>query len=331
MAVSELLDPFNRNLNYLRISVTDRCNLNCVYCNPNKLSPKLTHEDILTYEEILRIVETGVNLGIKKVRVTGGEPLTKKNIYVFLKKLATIQGLEDISLTTNGIFLKPNLAKIKDAGVKRINISLDTLDRQKFQYISGFDKFNVVWEGIEQAHKIGLAPIKLNVVALKNINDDEFIDLAKLSITYPFHIRFIEYMPIGNSKIKPENQILASEIKKKICELGELKAIANTGLDGPAERYKFKGARGEIGFIQPISKHFCKQCNRLRLTASGKLRSCLLSNHQVDIKTPLRSGCSDQELHNIFLETIRYKQLEHQLNGKQKENLSPDQMSSIGG
>ena len=326
MSVSKLVDPFNRNLNYLRVSITDRCNLNCIYCNPNKLSPKLDYKDVLTYEEILRIVKVGVKIGIKKVRITGGEPLTKKNIYTFLNNLTDIDGIEDVSLTTNGIFLKDNIRKIKDAGIKRINISLDTLNREKYCQITGSDKFEDVWEGIELAHKLSFSPIKLNTVALRNINDDEFKDLANLSIHYPFHIRFIEYMPIGNSKIRKEHQILASEIKERIQALGELIPIMHSGFDGPAERYRFKHAKGEIGFIRPISKHFCQHCNRLRLTSSGNIRSCLLSKHQVDLKTPIRNGCSDQELHNLFLETIRHKQQEHRLKG----NLS-DQMSSIGG
>ncbi|QTA85956.1 GTP 3',8-cyclase MoaA [Desulfonema magnum] len=327
-----LTDRYNRNLNYLRVSVTDRCNLRCIYCSPHNPLP-LPHEDILTYEEILRIIRTGVRLGISKVRITGGEPLVRKGIYSFLKELGRIEGISDISLTTNGVFLKDNLEKIRSAGIKRLNISMDTLNRLRFKEITGRDNFDKVWEGIMSAHEMGFDPIKINVVVLNGINDDELTELAKLSFSYPFHIRFIEYMPIGNQKLEGINQdleLLAPDIMKRISVLGILNPVENGINDGPADRYQFEGAKGEIGLIRPLSHHFCYKCNRLRLTANGHLRACLLSDKEDDIKGPLRKGCSDSELADIFLEAVRHKPFEHHVRARHSSGVS-GQMSAIGG
>ena len=330
MPNSKLIDRCNRKLNYLRISITDRCNLKCIYCVPYDFIPKLPHKEILSYEEILHIVRISVRLGISKVRITGGEPLVRKGVYDFLEQLTKIQGLLDISLTTNGVLLKDNINKIKSAGIKRINISLDTLNRKKFRQIAGYDFFNQIWEGIELAQKMGFDPIKINVVPLKGVNYDELLDIAALSIAYPFHIRFIEYMPMGTNQMEIDRHLLFPEIKKQINQLGKLIPVEKGMNDGPAERFKFESARGEIGFIRPISRHFCNTCNRLRLTASGQLRPCLMSDVQVDLKTPLRKGCSDDELTEVFLKAVRLKPSEH--------NLSVDhpagalaQMCAIGG
>ncbi len=217
----KLIDPYNRHLNYLRISITDRCNLKCIYCVPRDLIPRLSHDEILTYEEILRLVRIGIKLGISKIRVTGGEPLVRKGVYGFLADLNRLDGLTDLSLTTNGVSLKANLDKIKSAGIKRLNISLDTLNRTKFEQITGLDLFNQVWQGIEMALEMGFHPIKLNIVALNGINDDELTDMARLSFDYPLHIRFIEYMPIGESQIGNGPLLLAPEIKKRISAIGQ--------------------------------------------------------------------------------------------------------------
>jgi len=327
---SKLIDPCNRKLNYLRISITDRCNLRCIYCVPYGFIPKLPHKEILSYEEILHIVRISVGLGISKVRITGGEPLVRKGVYGFLKRLTKIEGLLDISLTTNGVFLKDNINKIKSAGIKRINISLDTLNRKKYRKITGYDFFDQVWEGIELAHKMGFDPVKLNVVPLKGINDDELTDIAALSIDYPFHIRFIEYMPMGTNQMESDHHLLFPEIKKRIDQFGKLIPVEKDMNDGPAERFKFESAKGEIGFIRPISQHFCSTCNRLRLTASGQLRPCLMSDVQVDLKTPLRKGCSDAELAEVFLQAVRLKPLGHNLSGDHPVGVSA-QMCAIGG
>ena len=330
MSELKLIDPCNRHLNYLRISITDRCNLKCIYCVPRDHITRLSHAEILTYEEILRLVKVGIQLGISKVRVTGGEPLVRKGVYKFLSDLRRISGLADLSLTTNGVALRDNLEKIKSSGIKRINISLDTLKRQKFAEITGLDFFDQVWQGIERARKMGFHPIKINVVALNGVNDDELVDMAHLSIEYPFHVRFIEYMPIGDSQMGSPPLLLAPEIKKRISVLGNLIPIRNSLNDGPAQRYRFDGAPGEIGFIHALSQHFCDRCNRLRLTASGQLRPCLLSGHQEDIKGPLRAGCSDEDLAQIFFRAVRHKPTDHNLAVGNPSRVC-GQMRAIGG
>jgi cyclic pyranopterin phosphate synthase len=330
LAELKLIDPYNRHLNYLRISITDRCNLKCIYCVPRDLIPRLSHDDILTYEEILRLVRIGIKLGISKIRVTGGEPLVRKGVYGFLADLSKLDGLADVSLTTNGVSLKANLKKIKAAGIKRINISLDTLNRAKFERIAGFNLFDQVWQGIEMALEMGFHPIKLNIVALNGINDDELTDMARLSFDYPLHIRFIEYMPIGESQIGNGPLLLAPEIKKRISELGSLIPVTNTIDDGPAQRYHFEGAAGEIGFIHALSHHFCDRCNRLRLTARGRLRPCLLSDHHEDVKEVMRSGGTDEELMGVFFKAVRHKPSDHNL-AIQNPTRVCGQMSSIGG
>jgi cyclic pyranopterin phosphate synthase len=326
----KLIDRYNRHLNYLRISITDRCNLHCLYCVPQDLIPRLHHDDILRYEEIIRIVKVGIGLGISKVRVTGGEPLVRKGVYDFLKDLTAIAGLSDVSLTTNGVLLQENIRKIYDAGISRINISLDTLNRNKFEKITGHDAFNRVWQGIEAAQAIGFAPIKLNIVALNGINDEELTDMARLSLTRPFHIRFIEYMPIGKSRMGNGPLLLAPEIKERFRVLGKLIPIKNDQNDGPAKRYKIEGAVGEIGFIPAISQHFCNGCNRLRLTASGQLRPCLLSDHQEDLRGLLRGGGSDQQLAEHFFKAVRHKPSDHNLAGQRAGRVC-GQMRAIGG
>jgi cyclic pyranopterin phosphate synthase len=297
---------------------------------PYDFIPKIAHKEILSYEEILRIVRISVRLGISKIRITGGEPLVRKGVYNFLEQLTKIQGLLDISLTTNGVLLKDNINKIRSAGIKRINISLDTLNRKKFSQITGHDFFNQIWEGIVLAQKMGFDPIKINVVPLKGVNDDELLDIAALSIEYPFHIRFIEYMPMGTNNMEIDRHLLAPEIKKRINQLGKLIPIEKSINDGPAERFKFESARGEIGFIRPISQHFCNTCNRLRLTASGQLRPCLMSDVQIDLKTPLRKECSDGKLAEVFLQAVRQKPSEHNLSIGHPAIVSA-QMCAIGG
>ena len=260
MEKTVLTDNFNRHLEYLRISVTDRCNLRCLYCVPKGIVPKVPHDDIMRYEEILRVVNIGVAAGIRKVRVTGGEPFLRKGIGSFLRKLGEVKGLSDISLTTNGYLLEQKVDLIKKAGIRRINVSLDTLDREKFANITGYDVFDKVWRGIMQAHASGLKPIKINVVALKGYNDEELVEMAGLSMEYPFHIRFIEYMPIGDSRMHAGDSILAPEIKQRVEALGKLAPVEKGRMDGPAERFRFAGAPGEIGFIRPMSRHFCTAC-----------------------------------------------------------------------
>ena len=326
-----LIDRHNRLLNYLRISVTDRCNLRCLYCMPLGSQVKLRHEDILTFEEILRLAGIAIDLGIDRIRVTGGEPLVRKGIREFLPLLGSLKGLSDISITTNGVYLIENIDTIRSSGIKRINISLDTLNREKYKKITGHDSFEAVWEGIDLARKLGFQPIKINVVVMQGINDDEVVDLARLSQRYPYCIRFIEYMPI--SVVKSDTQLISvsnSWIKEKLGKLGKLVRTSKNSSSGPAECYRLEGAPGEIGFISPMTHHFCRECNRLRITASGHLRPCLLSDLEEDLKNPMRSGASDQDLAGIFLRAAKNKPRGHHL-ASEHENRLTGQMSTIGG
>jgi cyclic pyranopterin phosphate synthase len=327
---TELVDRYDRRLNYLRISVTDRCNLRCTYCVPPERIPRLTHTEILRYEEILRIVRIGVDLGITKVRVTGGEPLVRKGVIGFLESLSETSGISELTLTTNGVFLKDHVQRIRAAGIQRLNISLDSLQREKFARITGSDAFDRVWQGIEAVRRSGFEPIKLNVVALRGINDDELVDFARLTFQYPYHVRFIEHMPIGKSRMKATAPLLVPEIKEMIRPLGEMQPVEKNIDDGPAQRFRFREAPGEIGFISALSHHFCSSCNRLRLTASGQLRPCLLSDHQLDLKGLMRGGGSDSQLAEMFLQAVRNKPSDHSLAVNDPTGVSC-QMSSIGG
>jgi cyclic pyranopterin phosphate synthase len=324
-----LIDRYRRHLNYLRISITDRCNLRCIYCNPRLPGKKLRHKEILRYEEILRIARIGVVLGVDKIRITGGEPLVRDGCCAFLEKLAAIEGLRDISLTTNGILLKDNIDDIAAAGINRLNISLDTLQPDKYTQITGYDGFHRVWEGIILALEKGFHPVKINCVAMRGVNDDELVALAELSLKYPLHIRFIELMPIGEAHAPVSDPLLIPEIKNRIAILGDLCPVARAIGDGPAMRYKFENAMGEIGFISPVSNHFCTACNRLRLTADGHILSCLLSDICEDIKTPLRLGLLDDDLKAVFVKAVARKPFAHpeHLTGQ----MQPEQMISIGG
>jgi cyclic pyranopterin phosphate synthase len=301
-----------------------------MYCSPAAQLHRLKHADILRYEEILRLIRIGVSLGISKVRVTGGEPLVRKGAADFLADLSHIPGLSEVTLTTNGILLKDNIDRIKDAGIRRINISLDTLQKKKFQDITGANLFDQVWAGITAAKQLGFHPIKINVVALRGVNEDELLDFAKLTCDNPYHIRFIEFMPIGKARIKFGPPLLVTEIKERLKPLGMMIPIKKDPDDGPAERFKIENAAGEIGFISALSHHFCSSCNRLRLTASGQLRPCLLSDRQLDLKGALRNGASDKKLAEIFCRAVANKPSDHSLTANEPSGVTC-QMSSIGG
>ncbi len=329
METRELADRYNRQVNYLRVSITDRCNLNCIYCRPANEPFTLAHEDILTYEEILRIVAVGNRLGITKVRVTGGEPLVRKNAASLLRRIIAFEGISDVSLTTNGVLLADNLAVIREAGVKRLNISLDTLNREKFRQITGRDAFGRVWAGLMRALEAGFSPVKLNVVVMRGINDDELRELARLSVDLPLHVRFIEYMPTGDRQVDAGRQMLSPEIKQRLQQAGKLLPLTGPG-GGTAERFRLAGAKGEIGFISPWSKHFCATCNRLRLTADGRLLACLLSPQAVDIKTPLRQGAGEKELAGMIRRAV-WNKPGYAGNDHPRQGALPRIMSTVGG
>lgn len=325
-----LTDTEQRTIRYLRVSITDRCNLRCLYCAPDGRIPRLAHGQILSYEEILRIVRVGVGLGIRKVRVTGGEPLVRKGVIHFLRQLTAIPALADVSLTTNGVLLESCAQAIFDAGIRRINVSLDSLHRQRYAHITGYDRFDQVWAGILKAHAIGFSPIKINVVAMRRINEDEIVEFGKLSMDYPFHVRFIEYMPIGNSRTTIQDQILTPEIQDRIRTLGDLVPVEGKENDGPARRFRIAGANGEVGFISALSQHFCDQCNRLRLTADGKLRACLLSDKYESLKEALRDGGGDEAIAAVFRAAVRKKWAGHTLGSTDTAPVT-ELMQKIGG
>lgn len=328
-----LIDRYQRRINYLRVSVTDRCNLRCIYCMPPEGIKPLGHEDILRFEEIEEIVRYSIDWGIDKVRITGGEPLVRKGVVYLVEILANLKGVEDLSMTTNGILLRDYVRDLKNAGLQRINISLDSLDANKFHRITKVGRLSLVLDGIEEALKRGLAPVKINVVVMKGINDDEVLDFAKMSLDRPLHIRFIEYMPFCDrkgAKLTAKAQkssfefVSTSIIRERLRELGELIPAEVKGA-GPAKSFRFEKSLGTIGFITPMSEHFCVTCNRLRLTADGKLYPCLFSDYGIDIKTPLRTGAGYREIKELFEEALKNKPEKHFIKGNDQV------MSKIGG
>jgi len=305
-------DRYGRQIDYLRISVTDRCNLRCIYCMPAEGVADKAHEEILRFEEILKVVQAALQIGINKFRLTGGEPLLRKDIISFIRALALLPGVADLAVTTNGTLLNQLGEQLWDAGVNRLNISLDTLDPDKFQRITRRGDFQQVWQGILNAVKLGFQPIKLNVVALKGFNDSEWTDFARLTLDHPLHVRFIELMPIGTSWNMTDSFVSCVEVRETIeREFSELEPVHTVQGSGPAEYYTLQEAEGTIGFIHAMSNHFCKTCNRLRLTADGKLRPCLHDQHEVDLRGALRSGASAEELQRFFSEAIALKPANH--------------------
>lgn len=322
-----------RPINYLRISVTDRCNFRCRYCVPAAPFTVIPHEQIARYEEILRITRLACDMGITKVRVTGGEPFVRKNILSFIGQLCAIDTLSDISITTNGALLtRDKIQALIDMGIKRLNFSLDTLNPARFEAITRRDRFDRVWESITIAHELGMAPIKINTVVMRGVNEDEVAAIAGLTRDFPFHVRFIEYMPMGESHLEKRQQVLTAEIRERIeSELGPLEQMPRRTGDGPSKNYQLAGASGVVGFITPISSHFCSECNRLRLTSRGFLRPCLLNDYETDILTPLREGATDGRLKEIIRSSLKHKPLFHTLGEQRPKNMPISHMTSIGG
>lgn len=333
------MDLFSRSISYLRLSLTDRCNLRCMYCVTEDESAgclsKLGQDELLTYEELLWVVRVAVGMGITKVRLTGGEPLVRRGVLGFIRELMAIDGLGDVRITTNGVLLAQHARELLDAGVNKVNISLDSLKPQRVQDITGVDCFAAVWRGIETVLGLGFTTVKLNMVAMRHINDDEILEFARLSQRLPLQVRFIEFMPIGaSSRWNADTYISTDEIMGRIGTIGELIPLQKGRNDGPAKVFRLgEEAAGSLGFISPLSHHFCDRCNRLRLTSAGTLRSCLLHDSEVDLRAVLRHQPSDATIQAALVEAIRNKPRGHQLEERLQRSGSDchGRMSRIGG
>lgn len=308
------IDSYHRVIRYLRISVTDRCNLRCQYCMPAGGIPLLEHAAVLRYEEIARVARVAAGLGITHIRLTGGEPLARKGLTDLVRQIAMIDGIEDISLTTNGTLLAGQAQALAAAGLRRVNISLDSLRPERYREITRCGNIADVLAGIDAVRQAGLEPLKVNVVAVRGVNDDELVDFARRTVDEGWNVRFIERMPIGTSaKNNQDGYISADEVQQVIeTGCGPLLPDVLYG-SGPARYWRIPGAAGTIGFISALSRHFCPQCNRLRLSADGRLMPCLFSPLEYDIRTPLRAGASDEELAALLRQVIAAKPASHHI------------------
>ena len=301
-----LTDRFNRIINYLRISITDRCDLQCKYC-VDKDMPFIPHAEILTYEEIIRFVKISAGLGVTKVRLTGGEPLRRKDLAFLLREIATVHGIEDISLTTNGLSLGEKVCELKEAGLRRVNISLDTLKRDRFSFITGVDAYDRVLESIRKARNAGLSPVKINTVIIKDFNDDEVLDFVEFAKEENVEVRFIEFMPFGGTGMWDSSKVVTSaDLEALIKKTYDLVPAVNHHR-GPARMFALAGDHGKVGFISPMTSHICSDCNRLRLTPDGKIKPCLFSDAEYDVKALLRGSSTDDEIAAFVHEIVAVK------------------------
>ena len=342
-----LRDSFGRVIDYLRISVTDRCNLRCVYCMPPQGIQLKAHSEILTYEEIVVVVRAAAALGIRKVRLTGGEPLVRPHVERLVEMVAAVPGIQDVSLTTNAVLLDRQAGALSRAGLRRVNVSLDTLRADRFERITRFGHVADVWRGLEAAEHEGLTPIKLNAVVVRGMNDDELADFVALTRTHAWHVRFIELMPVSNEgdwgeHLPPpgDRLVTTEEMQARLSDdlgvpdlFSESLAVSGVTGNGPARVFRLPDALGTLGFISPVSQHFCPTCNRLRLTADGKLRPCLLANGEVDVIGALRNGASEGDVQALLLRAVEHKPERHQLDEGLAASRSIGQrvMAQIGG
>jgi cyclic pyranopterin phosphate synthase len=330
MNKNNLTDKFGRKYKYLRVSVTDRCNFRCKYCMPTHNFTMLKHSDILSYEEMIFAVNIFAKLGINKIRVTGGEPLVRKDIEFFLKELKEINGIKEVTLTTNGSLLDKLANQIYEAGIKRINVSLDSLKPDRYMHITGGFEINKVLKGIEAAKNAGLSPVKINTVAIKGFNDDEIIDFCEFASVNNLNVRFIEFMPIGNNfEWKKDNIITGDEILKIIREKYDIVKIEKSSMSGPAENYKLSNG-AIVGIITPISNHFCNECDKLRLTSDGKIRPCLLSDNEIDVSQAIKNK-DEKLLFELLKKSLNTKEEHHSISADTISETYKRTMSKIGG
>ncbi|MBI5298504.1 MAG: GTP 3',8-cyclase MoaA [Chloroflexi bacterium] len=310
------IDPFGRAITYLRISLTDRCNLRCVYCMPQDGLQWQSRASQLSVEEIARVVESAARGGVTRVRLTGGEPLVHPHIVEIVRRIASISAIEEVSLTTNAMLLERLAQPLADAGLKRVNISLDSLDADKFRRITRDGDIDRVWRGIAAAECSHLAPLKLNTVIVRGLNADELPALARLTLENDWHVRFIEVMPIGNAQNwgegfpAPSERYISVHEMRDMLSTFDLQPVTAPQGNGPARTYRIPNALGTVGFISPLGEHFCQNCNRLRLTSDGKLRSCLVTPNEVSLRDALRSG---QPLEPFFEQAIAQKPQHHDM------------------
>jgi len=329
--LAEYDSDFPRPVDYMRISITDRCNQRCFYCMPQGDVQLFSHREILSYEEILSIVAAAVKTGFRKFRITGGEPLVRRGICEFIRKMVAVTGVEEVVLTTNGVLLEDLAPALYAAGLRRLNISLDTLNPLKFQKITKRDHFQRVLQGIEAARRIGFNPLKINMVVIRGVNEDELEDFGRWAIQEALAVRFIEYMPIGCRNLWDADKLVSiDEMRLRLERVMDLHPLNRHASDGPARRYRLGTTQGEIGLIGAVSHHFCHSCNRLRLTPEGKLRPCLLRDEEIDIRNPLRAGCDEAKLIDLIQTAVGAKINRHapDLFFKQRAQRG---MSRIGG
>lgn len=308
------IDRFGRKIQYLRISLTDHCNLRCLYCMPEEMTFR-PNSDLMQDDEVLYFTRLFADLGFNKIRLTGGEPTIRANVVDIVRGIASTPGIETVTMTTNGLLLARLAEPLARAGLKRVNISLDSLDPNNFKQLTRWGDMEDVWEGIMAAEAAGLTPVKINAVVVGGYNEDEVVDLARLTIKHPWQVRFIEMMPLGGvTDFQLSQVITADQIKAQVVSaVGALENINDGELDGEARLYRLPGAKGELGFISSISNPFCSACNRARLTADGILRMCLLRDLEVDLLTPLRTGAGEEELRRLILSAIWNKPWGHGL------------------
>ncbi len=324
-------DTYNRKIDYLRISVTDRCNLRCRYCMPEEGVPSIGHGQVLSFEELFRVARVAVGLGVRKIRLTGGEPLVRKGLLAFIERLCQLPEKPELTLTSNGMLLADQALALKQAGLQRVNISLDTLRADRFEQMTRRPGLEQVLAGIEAVEAAGLKPLKINVVPIRGVNDDEIGDFARLTFEQDWQVRFVEFMPVsGGLDYSPASRVAATEIIKVLESIAPMTRIERQGPLGPARLYQFAGARGMVGVIPAVSEHFCAECNRLRLTSDGSIRPCLFSDDEIDLRTALRRGCTDVELAQLLLGSVATKPERHRI-AEEKEPVRRRKMQGIGG